>query len=227
MRYFITSLILFFSSPGFGQEKNRYSLLLQVQPEWTYHQNDYAFRWSEKHTLTTFNTGLNASLQYQLTKRLFVDWGLGFVSRKLDTKIFVAQSRLPPPYLDSTQVLYIAKSVSFRTLEFPFGISYSIISNAGTKIFVRTVFIPNFLLSEKYETNRYPGFTKNYWQGYSLNAGIGFDQALNKKMALTVSLAYSFLNTVKKDPYTFSQDESKIALTHSYLQLSAGVKIKL
>ena len=65
------------------------------------------------------------------------------------------------------------------------------------------------------------------WQGYSINFGLGFDYSLSKKIQLTNSLTYSIANTVAKDELTFSQDERKISLTHNYLQLSAGIKIKL
>ena len=79
----------------------------------------------------------------------------------------------------------------------------------------------------KYQVNNYPGFKKNYWQGHSINAGIGLDYLLNKKIILTNTLSYSITNTVRKDDYLYSQDEKKIALTHTFLQLSAGIKINI
>src|SRR5665647_299456 len=100
MRHFITSLLLFLSILTFGQKNDKFSLLLQVQPELAFHKNDYAFRWSEKKNVSTFNIGLNTSLQYKLTERLFIDFGLGYISQKLNTKVFVDQSLLPPPYYD-------------------------------------------------------------------------------------------------------------------------------
>ena len=227
MRHTITSILLLFSIFTFGQKSDRFSLVLQLQPELTIHKNDYAFRWKEKKTLATFNIGLNASLQYKLTQRLSVDFGLGFISRKLNTKVFVDQSLLPAPYYDSTKILYTTKSVSFRALQIPLGLTYSFIKTKTANIFLRGTYIPNFLLNTKYEVNNYPGFKKNIWQGQSLNLGLGFDYSINEKIKLTNCLSYSFGNTVAKDDYTFSQDERRIALTHTYLQLSAGVKIKL
>jgi outer membrane protein assembly factor BamA len=114
MRHIISSLLLFLSIVSFGQKKDKFSLLLQIQPELTFHKNDYAFRWSEKKNVSTFNIGLNASLQYKLTERLFIDFGFGYISRKLNTKVFLDQSLLPPPYYDSTKPLYVTKSVAFR-----------------------------------------------------------------------------------------------------------------
>lgn len=227
MRHLITSFFILFSTFAIGQKNDRLSLALQLQPELTFHKNDYAFRWKEKKNLSTFNIGLNASLQYKLTQRLSVDFGLGFISRKLNAKVFVDQSLLPPPYYDSTKILFTTKSVSFRTLQIPLGLTYVFIKTKNSNIFLRGAYIPNFLLNTKYEVNNYPGFKKNIWQGHSLNLGLGFDYSISDKIKLTNCLAYSFVNSVAKDDYTFSQDERRIALTHTFLQLSSGVKINL
>ena len=227
MRHLITSILLLFSIFAFGQKNDRFYLVFQLQPELTFHKNDYAFRWKEKKNLSTFNIGLNASLEYKLTQRLSAEFGLGFIARKLNSNVFVDQSLLPPPYYDSTKILYTTKSVSFRTLQIPLGLNYSFVKTNTANIFIRGAYIPNFLLNTKYEVNNYPGFKKNVWQGHSLNLGLGFDYSINEKIKVTNCLSYSFVNTVAKDDYTFSQDEKKIALTHTYLQLSAGVKIKL
>lgn len=227
MQHIITSLLLFLSIVSFGQKKDKFSLLLQIQPELTFHKNDYAFIWSEKKNVSNFNIGLNASLQYKLTERIFIEFGVGYISRKLNTKVFLDQSLLPPPYYDSIKPLYITKSVAFRTLQIPFGIGYNFIQTQKTNLFIKGIYVPNFILATKYEVNNYPAFKKNTWQGNSINLGLGFDYSLSKKIQLTNSLTYSIANTVARDTYTFSQDEREIALTHNYLQLSAGVKVKL
>jgi hypothetical protein len=201
--------------------------LIQIQPELTFHKNDYAFRWSEKKNVSTFNIGLNASLQYQLTERLYIDLGVGYISRKLNTEVFLDQSLLPPPYYDSTKLLYVTKSVTFQTLQIPIGIGYNFIKTKKTNWFIKGIYMPNYILATKYEANNYPAFKKNIWQGHSINLGLGFDYLLSKKIQLTSSFTYSIVNTVAKDFYTFSQEEKEISLTHNYLQLSAGVKIKL
>lgn len=227
MRHIITLLLLFLSIASFGQKKDKFSLLLQIQPELTFHKSDYAFRWSEKKNVSTFNIGVNASLQYKLSERFFIDFGVGYISRKLNTKVFLDQSLLPPPYYDSTKPLYTTKSVSFQTLQFPLGIGYNILKTSKINFFVKGIYVPNFIIATKYEVNNYPAFKKHTWQGHSINLGLGFDYSLSKKIQLTNSFTCSIANTVAKDGYTFSQDERKIALTHEYLQLSVGVKIKL
>ena len=227
MRQITTLVFILLSFLSFGQKKNKFALLLHVQPEVTFHKNDYAFRWTEKKTVTTFNVGLNSSLQYKLTQRFFSDFGLGYISRKLNTKVFLDQSLLPPPYYDSTLILYVTKSVAFRTLQFPVGIGYNLVKTNKTSLFAKGIYVPNFILNTKYKTNNYPAFKKDIWQGYSINLGAGLDYVLRKGMAFTSLLTYSVKNTVARDNYTFSQDERRIALTHDYLQLSIGAKINL
>jgi len=225
MRQSIIIILVLSSFVAFGQKRDKWQLSFQLQPELAFHTNNYAFRWAEKHTKATFNIGFGSLLQYNLTDRVFIEGGVAFISRKLKAKAFVDQSLLPPPYLDSTKILYIAKGITLRTLQLPLGAGMYIIKRNKTKVFVKANYIPDFLISAKYEVNDYPAFKKNYWQGYSLNTGFGADYQLRKKIILTSALSYSFVNTVKKDHYLFSQDESPIALPHTYLQLSTGVKI--
>jgi hypothetical protein len=227
MRQTLIALLFFSSVISFGQKPEKLQLSFQLQPELTFHKNQYSFRWKDKFTKQTFNVGLASSIQYNLTGRIFIEGGLAFISRKLTTVSFIAQSLLPPPYYDSTRMLYSTKSIALRTLQLPVGIGINIIRTRRANIFVKGSYIPNFLINAKYEVNKYPAFKKNYWQGYSLNAGIGMDYQWNKKITLTGSLAYSLTNTVTKDPYLFSQDERPIALPHTYLQLSTGIKINL
>jgi len=73
------TVFLLFSIFVFGQKSEKFSLFLQLQPELTFHKNDYAFRRKQKKILSTFNIGLNALLQYKLTQRISVDFGLGFI----------------------------------------------------------------------------------------------------------------------------------------------------
>ena len=227
MRQTLIAILLLSSTISFGQKSDRWQLSFQLQPELTFHKNQYSFRWKETFTKQTFNVGFASSIQYNLTDRIFIEGGLAFISRKLTTNAFVRQSLLPPPYYDSTLPLYVTKSIALRTIQLPLAIGVTIAKTAKAKIFLKGTYIPNFLLNTKYEVNNYPAFKKNYWQGYSLNAGIGTDYQLNKKIALTGSLSYSLTNTVTKDLYLFSQDERTIALPHTYLQLNTGIKINL
>ncbi len=227
MRQTLIALLLCSSVISFGQKSDRWQLSFQLQPELTFHKNQYYYKSQEQFTKLTFNIGAASLIQYNLTDRIFIEGGLGFISRKLTTQAFVSQSSLPVPYYDTTLVLHVTRSISLRTLQLPVGIGVTIIKTKNAKLFVKADYVPNFLLNTKYEISNYPAFKKNYWQGYSLNAGIGMDYQLNKKVSLTSALEYSFTNTVTKDPYLFSQDERSIALPHTYLQLSAGIKTSL
>ena len=227
MRQIFFAILLLFSVSSSGQKRDKWQLSFLIQPELTFHKNQYSFRWKERFTKQTFNVGLASSVQYNLNERIFIEGGLAFISRKLTTNAFVDQSLLPPPYYDSTNILYVTRSVALRTLQLPLSIGATVVKTTKAKIFVKGTYTPNFLLNAKYEVNNYPAFKKNYWQGYSLNGAVGADYRLNNKMSLTGCLGYSLTNTVNKDPYVFSQDERTIALPHSYLQLSTGIKIDL
>ncbi len=102
MRETLIAILLISSVSSLGQKNDKWQLSLQLQPEMTFHKNQYSFRWNEKFTKQTFNVGLASSIQYNLNDRIFIEGGLAFISRKLATNAFVAQSLLPPPYYDST-----------------------------------------------------------------------------------------------------------------------------
>ena len=227
MRQILIVVLLFLSITSFGQKSDKWQLSFQLQPELTFYKNQYSFRWKERFTKQTGNIGLASSIQYNLTGRIFVEGGLAFISRKLVTKAFIDQALLPPPYYDSTKILYVTRSIALRTFQLPVGIGATIIKSTKTKVFVKGTYIPNFLLNIKYQVNNYPFFKKNYWQGYSLNAGWGIDYQLDKNILFTSSVVYSLINTVAKDPYLFNQDENTIALPHTYLQVSTGIKVNL
>lgn len=224
MRQVILVSLLAVSLATYGQS-SKWQLSFQLQPELTFHKNQYSFRWKGKYTKQTFNVGLASLIYYNLTDRIFIEGGVSFISRKLTTRAFVNQFFLPPPYYDSILPLYITKSISLRTLQIPLGIGVYIIKRNKTQLFIKAGYVSNLLFNAKYEVNNYPGFKKDYWQGYSLLAGLGMDYELNKKLVLTSAISYSFKNTVKRDFYLFSQDERTIALPHKYLQLSTGIKI--
>lgn len=227
MRHIIIIILLISSFSSLGQTGDKWQLSFQLQPELTFHKNQYSYRWKEKYTTQTFNVGLASSIHYNLTDRIFIEGGLAFISRKLTAKAFLDHSLLPPPYKDSTDLLRVAQSITLRTLQLPIGIGVNIIRMEKLKFFVKGMYIPSFLLNTKYDVNNYPSFKKNHWQGYSINASLGMDYQLNNKIALTSSLAYSLANTVNKDQYLYSQDQRPIALPHTYLQLSMGMKINI
>ncbi|MEJ7679956.1 MAG: hypothetical protein WKG06_19275 [Segetibacter sp.] len=118
----------------------------------TFHKNDYAFRWKEKYTKSTFNLGLSSSLHYNLTNKLFAECGLGFISRKLKTNVFVAQFLLPSPYYDSVGIVYGTKSISFRTLQIPLSIGVNFFRRKNVGLFIKGTYVNNFIFNTKYET---------------------------------------------------------------------------
>ncbi len=227
MKKFLIIALLLFSMLTYGQKINKWHLNYLLQPELTYHENDYAFRWKEKYTKSTFNIGMSVSAQYNITNRFFAEAGLGFISRKLNAIAFLSQSALPPPHYDSMAELVTTKSISLRTIELPFNLGYNFFKTTNCNLFIKTGISPNFLLNSYYNVfrDKYRGtYQKNYWQGYSLNASIGIDYKVAKKITAVSFLSYSFINTVTKDTYLFSQDEYTIALPHKYLRLQIGIK---
>jgi len=230
MRHFIIFFFLFFSVALFGQKKGTYSLLVQTQPELTFHENDYAHRYNEKYTMTTLNFSNSASIQYFFTDKLFFSAGLGYIPRQLKTKVFLNQGAIPPPRQSGTFELVTTESLVYRTLFFPVNIGYVFLNKRKLSFISLCEFSGNYILSAKYDVNfdKYDGtYKKNYWQGYSLNIGFGSDYKISEKLGLCSSLAYSVVNTVQADIYLFSQDEYQIPLPHKYLKLSIGIKIPL
>lgn len=230
MRHIITLLLLFFSVVTFGQEKGNFSLLIQTQPELTFHKNDYADRYKEKYTKTTLNVGISSSIQYYLTDNIFISVGLGFIPRQLKTNVFFNQGAIPPPRQSITLELVTTKSLSYRTLFLPVNAGYIFFRKSKFTSFSLCEFSGNYILNAKYDVNidKYDGtYKKNYWQGYSLNVGVGSEYKISKKINVSSSIAYSLVNTVRKDEYLYSQDEYQIPLPHKYLKLSIGIKMLL
>lgn len=231
MRYVLTTILLLYSVLTFGQKNDKFSFAFQLQPELTYHKNNYAYRWKDTYTKSTFNIGIEATLQYYLTKRLFAETGLGYISRKLNTTVFLNQNVLPPPRQSGTQELVNTKSVSFRTLQLPLNFGYNFIQRPKINLFLNAGLTGNFLMNTYYGLGgfkQYEGsYKKNYWQGYSVKLGIGTDYKISKKIGTTSRISYSLINTMKDDKYLFSQDEYVIPLPHKYLRLSVGLRMAL
>jgi hypothetical protein len=207
-----------------AQKKDKFYIAFQAQPELTFYKSSYIAVYPPAHGRSSFNIGFNIYGQYQLTDHLFTTLGLGFISRKLNTNIDVNQGLLPKPYTDSAAYYQSTKTVSYRILQIPIGFGYEFLKSKKAYIYGSIILVPNFLLNTKYNTfKNYPAFRKNYWQGFSLNSSIGIDHALSGKIKLTCAIAYSLVNTVKKEEYSNKHPK----LTHHYLQLSAGLKLKL
>lgn len=231
MRQILTIILSFCAVISFGQNNEKLSFSVQLQPELTYHKNNYAYRWKDTYTKSTFNIGIEATIQYCLTKHLFVETGLGFISRKLNTTVFLNQNALPPPRQSWTQELVNTKSVSFRTLQIPVNFGFNVISKQKINLFLNAGLTGNFLLNTYYGLGgfkQYEGsYKKNYWQGYSVILGIGTDYKISKKLKVTSRMSYSIVNTTKEDEYLFSQDEYVIPLPHKFLRLSVGLRMRL
>jgi|SRR5688572_14367224 len=231
MRHFLTAILLLSTALSIGQKNNKSSIAFQIQPELTYHKNNYAYRWKDTYTKSTFNIGIEATIQYYLTKRLFAETGLGYISRKLNTTVFLNQHALPPPRQSMTQELVNTKSVSFRTLQFPLNFGYNFIAKQNINLFLNAGLTGNFLVNTYYGLGgfqQYEGsYKKNYWQGYSVNLGLGTDYKISEKLKATSRIFYSIINTMKDDKYLFSQDDYVIPLPHKYLRLSVGLRMEL
>jgi hypothetical protein len=168
MRHLLIVLSLLFPPLIFGQKTGKPSFSLQLQPEFTYHKNNYAYRWRETYTKSTFNIGIEATVRFYPTHKLFIESGAGYISRKLNTTVFLNQTALPPPRQSFTMELVNASSVSFRTLQLPINIGYSIFAKRKININLDAGFTGNFLLNTYYGLNtfkQYEGtYKKNHWQ---------------------------------------------------------------
>jgi Outer membrane protein beta-barrel domain len=230
MKHLIIFALVFITIPVNAQKSNKLMLGFSIQPELTFHDNQYSFRWKERYTKATFNLGYSAFVQYNIDDKLFVDAGLGFTSRRLNTLIFLRQSKLPYPHGSLSKELNSTKFVRFNTLSLPFHVGFNFIEKQKLKSFVSVGFAPSFLLTSYYKVGsaQYDGaYKKAYFQGVSLSAGIGLDYTLKKGIVLSQSLNYTFINPVREDSFLFSQDLEEIKIPHSFLQLNLGVKIPL
>lgn len=215
-----------------GQNTNHFSLTVQLQPELTFHKDNYSsFRLQDVNNTISFNTGIEAAIQYDLTPKLVAGLGIGYIPRKLNAMAFLDQGRLPEPQRSPSAELVSTAAVILRTVQVPVSLNYRFIEKGKNTYFIHAGFTANYLVNSYYKLNafkQYQGtYKKNYWQGISLMLGLGTDYTLNKKIKLTGRLAYSVINTVQPDIYLFSQDEDVIDLPHRFLNLSAGVKIAL
>lgn len=215
---------------SFAQENQKFQLSIQLQPELTLHQNQYSYRWREMYTKATFNVGLTSAIQFNVTTRLFFNAGLAFISRRLNTAVFLDQSKLPPPHYSETKELNTTKYLSYRTLQIPINVGYNIFKNNKFKSFLIWGISANYLLNAYYKVGRVQydaSYKKSYWQGIGVNGGLGVDIQVTKKLLLTNALSYSIVNPVQPDNFLFSQDAKEISLPHKYLQISTGLKFPL
>lgn len=230
MRHFVIALFIVSAVPSFGQEKHRFQVSFQLQPELTFHQNQYSYRWRDKYTKATFNVGIASEVQYNLTNRIFVNVGLGYISRRLNTTVFLDQATLPPPHYSETRELNNTYFLAYRTLQIPANIGYTFLDNKKFKSFLIAGISANYLLNAYYKVGnpQYDAtYKKGYWQGVSFNGGVGADIHLTKNLFLTNTVSYSFTNPIQSDKFLFSQDDKAIAVPHKFIRVSTGIKIPL
>jgi len=223
MKHSVALALIFVSLQASGQ-KNKLSIVAQLQPELTFVETGFGTSIPPKSgNFITPNLGINASIQYKVNSRLFIDGGLGFISRRMNIVVVMAQQKMPPPYFDTNALAHVTRYVAYRTFEIPVGIGYNFFRTKKIDAFAKLGLTANFLLNTKYKHRDWPAFKKNYWQGCSITVGGGFDYRLNKKLKLTNSLVYSIVNTVKPDAYIDYEPK----LNHKFLQLSTGIKMNL
>lgn len=228
MRQLLILLLLSFPVIIYGQ-KNKLQFSFQIQPEMTFHKASYAW-WKENSSKITTNLGIVTAVQYNSNQKFFVNVGLGFISRKLQTANILNQAALPPPKQSFTLELVTTKSVSYRTLLLPVSFGYNFIRQNKINTFVTVGFTGNYLLNTYYNSNhsKYDGaYKKNYWQGISLNLGVGIDYKIANKIFATTSFSYAPINTVRRDDYIQNHNGNGLALTHNYLNLNMGLKIPM
>jgi hypothetical protein len=226
MRYIITISFLLLTIFAFAQKNDRFSLVVQMQPELAWYKNDYAFIGTEKKTISSTNIGFTASLQYNPGKRFFADLGVGFISRKFNTAIITD----PSIYSDRNIMLleiFVTQSITSRILQLPLGVGYHLISTPKIGWFVKSSYVPNFILNTKYQIPNHTAVKKDGGSGYSINLGTGLDYSISKKIALTGLLSYAVKNSVQQVQHSYNQGPYNVAITYNYLQLGLGVKVKL
>jgi hypothetical protein len=228
VRKAFTLLLFFYSTIVWGQETKNWQISLQLQPELTIHKNDYSGFYGKTYMKTSFNGGVAALVQKNFTENIFIEGGGGFISRRINAGVFIDQARMfPSPSGLFTDDLIMPQRVSYRIFQLPLGLGVNLLKTERTVFFAKGTIIPQFLLNTKYGSGDKYVFDNNYWQGLAMNAGLGFDYKLSDKYCFTNAVSYSVKNTVKKDYYTFSQNADEIAITHTFLQLSTGIKINL
>src|SRR6187549_3630612 len=101
MKLFLIFALSAFAVLANAQKKDKIYIGFQVQPELTFYKSHYPTIYPPDYAKSSFNVGFTMYGQYQLTDRLFTTLGLGFISRKLNTRVGIDESRMPAPYSDS------------------------------------------------------------------------------------------------------------------------------
>ncbi len=232
MKYFLLHLLFLSALNSGAQHRNSFAFTIHVQPEITRHHKNYAIQWNEAGATTTFNAGLRAAVQYRIAGRFFAEAGLGYVPRRMNnTLYFFNQNVIPPPRQSPTQELVGYKNITYRTLELPLTVGVIFLKLKKVELYATGGYTTNYLLSARYgqgSNSKYAGvYSKRYWQGESLLAGIGTDIRIKEKLFFSTRLSYSLRNSVNADPYLFSQSYDGLRMTHQFVQGAVGVRWSL
>ena len=228
MKQMILLALLSLPVATFGQS-HKWELSFLLQPEMTFYKDSYPAT-ELTSDMTTLNIGFASSVQYNINKSFFINGGAGFISRTLQTAIFLNQAALPPPNQSNTMELVTTESVSYRVLSLPVNVGYYFLRNDKFNSFVSTGFSGNYLLNTQYINayfSKYDGsYKNNYWQGYSIILGLGADYKITNSILATGSISYPIVHKVREDEYIYS-NKGKVTLTHNFLTLNLGIKIPL
>ncbi len=212
-----------------GQATDKFLFSVRLTPEKTDYFNQYSSRSQPKETKSTFNLGVQGLLQYNLNSVIFLQGGLGYIPRTMKAKASFDHSAIPPPRQSFTEEYTWTREVSYRILQMPLMLGINVASAENGRFFVEAGIIGNYLMNAYYETSkRYTGtYDKNEWLGHAFQIGGGFDLPLSKSLWLTFGIDFTLDNTVKNDPYLYGSQYSEVALTHTWTNGFAGIKIPL
>ncbi len=228
MKQVILLTLLSLSVASYGQS-HKWQLSFHLQPEMTFHKESYVSN-ADSTIKTTFNIGVGSLVQYNINTGFFINGGVGFISRTLQTAAFLNQGAIPPTNQSNTLELVTTKSVSYRVLSVPVNLSYYFVREENFKSFVTAGISGNYLLNAQYTNatfSKYDGtYKKNHWQGHSVNVGLGADFKISRSIDATGSVSYSIVNKVQEDEYLRGKN-GNATLTHNFLTLNLGIKIPL
>jgi lipopolysaccharide assembly outer membrane protein LptD (OstA) len=229
MKNSLTLALVLASIQVLAQQTSKLLVSFQLQPELTFHQNQYnSSVLLQQGGKATFNLGFASTVQYRFSKRFFGDIGLGYHSRRINTFAPFDQSALPPPQFNASKEGNHTRYVSYKTLQVPVNLGCVLTSGKKLTTFVQAGITANYLVAAKYNvgTERYDGtYAKGYWQGIGITTGLGADLRLTKKWALTNSITYALANPVKTD--AFLGWNKPVTIPHNYVTLNIGVKMAL
>ncbi len=227
-------LLLSHSYLACGQKEEKLFYGIHFRPEKTYYQDSYNY--SSFGSLIdpipkeAYNFGLGAGVHYDLTKSIFVETGLDFISRKLTSKAILNNHALPPPHYRMTLEWIVIKSMSLRMLEFPLNFGCRLNANENLNLYLISGLSGNLLLNNYYDLLVFTGYEDTYWRfyfnGYSINVGIGADCKISKNCFITAKLTKSVINSVKEDKYLLhGGNHSGVKVTHEFLCFTLGVNV--